>query len=53
MAQENKEGLKLNSTYRLLAHADEVNFMGDNTNATKNNTEALLYTSKEVGLGVN
>jgi hypothetical protein len=32
-------GLKLNDTYSLLVHADDVNLMGDNTGARKENTE--------------
>jgi hypothetical protein len=44
--QENQEGLKFNVTHQLLAYADDVNIVGENT-------EALLVASKEVGLEVN
>jgi hypothetical protein len=44
-AQQKLEGLKLNGTHQLLAYADDVNIMEENT-------EALLYASKEVGLEV-
>jgi hypothetical protein len=39
--QQNKEGLKLNVTHQLLAYADDVTNMGENTDTRKKNTEAL------------
>jgi hypothetical protein len=51
--QENQEGLKLYRTYQLLAYADDVIIVGGNMDTLKKNTEALLDTSKEVGLEVN
>jgi hypothetical protein len=50
---ENQEGPKLNGTHQLLAFVDDVNIVGENTDTIKKNTQALLDTSKEVGLEVN
>ena len=51
--QANQEGLKLNGTYQLLVYADDINLLIERICTTKKNTEALLVTSKEVGLEVN
>jgi hypothetical protein len=51
--QENQEGLKLNVTHQLLAYANDVSIVGENTDSIKKNTEALVDAGKEVGLEVN
>jgi hypothetical protein len=48
--QANQEGLKLNGTHQLLVYADDVNILGRSVHAIKKNTEALVVTSKEIGL---
>jgi hypothetical protein len=45
-------GLKLNGTHQLLAYADNVYLLGDNTGARNKNTKPLIYSSMEVGLEV-
>jgi hypothetical protein len=45
--------VKLNGTHQLLVYADDVNLLGDNTDAIKKNMETLTDASKEVGLQVN
>jgi len=49
----NQEGLKLNNTHQPLVYADDVNIQGTDTHTIKKNTEALVVTSKGIGLEVN
>jgi len=51
--QINQDGLKLNGIHRLLVYVDNVNILGRSIHTIKNNTEALLVASTEIGLEVN
>jgi len=45
--------LKLNVTHQLLIYAGDVNTLGGRVLTIKKNTEALVVSSKDVGLRVN
>jgi hypothetical protein len=51
--QEIQVGSKLNGAHQLLAYADDVNLLADNTYTKNKNTEFIIDVSKEVGLAVN
>ena len=51
--QVNQDGLKLNDTHQLLAYADDVNILGGSVDTVKENAEALVAATKEIGLEVN
>jgi hypothetical protein len=53
MVQENHKGLKLNGTHQFLVYADEIKILSGSVRTVKKSTEALLVTSKEIGLNVN
>lgn len=44
---------KLNGAHQLLVCVDEVNRLGDDTNNIKKHLEAIIDTSREVGLEAN
>jgi len=48
--QENQDGLKLNGTHQLLAYADDVNILGGSIHTLKENSEALVAATREIGL---
>jgi hypothetical protein len=52
MVQENQLGLKLNGTHQLLANADNVNLLEDNTDTINKNIKTLIDTNKEAGIGI-
>jgi hypothetical protein len=45
--------LKLNGTHQLLVYADYVNVWGGSVYTVKENSEALVVVSKDIGLEVN
>jgi hypothetical protein len=51
--QETRVGLKLNGTHQLLAYADDVNLLGDNSDTVKKNTEIVIDACKEVSPEIN
>jgi len=51
--QVNKDGLKLNGTHQVLVYADDVNILGGNIHTLKENAEALVAATREIGLEVN
>ena len=50
--QVNQDGLKLNGTHQLLAYADDVNKLGGGIHTLKENAEALVAATREIGLEV-
>jgi hypothetical protein len=51
--QVNQDGLKLHGTHPLLAYVDDVNIVGGSVHTVKENAEALVVATKEIGLEVN
>ena len=51
--QVNQGGLKLNGTHQLLVCVVDVSIMGERSHIIKENAEALVVASKEIGLEVN
>jgi hypothetical protein len=51
--QENEVGLELNGTHQLLVYADDINLLGNSINTTKEKTDTILETSRNVGLEIN
>jgi hypothetical protein len=51
--QVNQDVLKLNGTHQLLGYADDVNISVGSAHTVKENAEALVVATKEIGLEVN
>jgi hypothetical protein len=51
--QVNQDGLKLNGTHQLLTYTDDVIILGGSLQTVKENAEALVVATKEMGLEVN
>ena len=50
--QVKQDGLKLNGTHQLLAYADDVNLLGGIIHILKENAEALVAATREIGMEV-
>jgi len=50
--QVNQDGLKLNGTHQLLGYADDVNILGGSIHTLKENAEALVAATWEIGLEI-
>ena len=50
--QLNQDGFKLNGTHWLLAYAYDVNILGGSIHIVKENAEALVAATREIGLEV-
>ena len=51
--QVNQGGLKLHGIHQLLVHADDVSILGGSVRTIKENAEALVAATKEIGLEAN
>jgi len=50
--QVNQDGLKLNGTHQILAYGDDINILGGGIYTLKENAEALVAATREIGLEV-
>jgi hypothetical protein len=51
--QVNQYGLNSTGMHQLLAYADDVNILGGSVHTVRENAEALVVATKEIGLEVN
>ena len=52
-AQVKQDSLKLNDTHQLLVYSDDVNILGGTEYTIKENAEASVLASKEIGVEIN
>jgi len=50
--QVNQDGLQLNGTHQILAYADDDNILGGSIHTLKENAEASVVATREIGLEV-
>ena len=50
--QETNLGLDMNGTHQVLAYADNVNLIGDDTRTIDRNADVLLNACNDIGLAV-
>jgi len=50
--QVNQDALNLNGTHQLLAYADDVNILGGSIHNLKEDAEALVAATREIGLEI-
>jgi len=50
--QVNQDGLKLNGIHQFLAYPDDVNILGGSMQTLKENVEALVLATREIGLEI-
>jgi len=50
--QVKQDGLKLKGTHQLLVYADDVNILGGSIHTLRENAEALVAATREIGLKV-
>jgi hypothetical protein len=53
MVQVNENGLKLNNIHQLLVYSDDVKILGGSVHTVKENAEAFVEASWEIGIVAN
>jgi hypothetical protein len=51
-SKKNHDGMELSGIHEFLVYTDGGNILGENINTIRKNTEAMLETTKDVGLEV-